>query len=102
MPLSCLKLSPTLTWVLRPPTPARSASLTVPDTSCYDIDQTKCLDIPAAFPGNLNEGDYVMPFVHAILGATNPVDTVVIYSATAGTVTYQCRGATLTYSCKLL
>ena len=72
------------------------------DTSSYDIDKYKCMMIADAFPGNLNEGDYIFAYVHAQAGSTKSVDTPVLYSSTATTATYNCRGATLTYSCDLL
>ena len=69
-------------------------------TGNYPIDQTQCNDI-ADMISDVKENDVIFTYVKAILGETQTVDSALIYSADAPTITYTCTGTTLDFNCNL-
>ena len=69
-------------------------------TDNYPIDQTQC-DSVSSMIADVQENDVILTYVKAILGTTNSVDSAILYSASAPTVTFTCTGTTLDFSCKL-
>ena len=65
----------------------------------YPIGQIRCNDISIQ---NLQEGDLLEVYVHAVLGATKTADTPIIYASGSGvTLSYHCNGTTFSFDCTL-
>jgi hypothetical protein len=65
----------------------------------YPIDQTRTIDLAGA---GIEEGSFMWPHVHAVLGITKDGEPKVKYAKNGHVGTYEVKGTTLIYSVNLI